>query len=333
MPAQGGDPMIFSRRSFCALGICAGVSALALSGASAAFEPSERVLLVSQSSPGTGNDLFLRELAEIWTKHKMVPQLVGNENVTGALGENARRFVAEENKGNEHVLYAYTPGTLNQTIMSGSQYTWDKFTPIAFVATAPTVILVNASSKYQTLQDLFDDAKANPGKVVQGGGPYGGTSSIVGRVLQDSIGAELPYTPFKGGGEAVTALLGNHIQFLAENPSETLQYVTAGQMRILASTQKIVSQPDVKTFAELGLTIDVPDSFLIVVAPPGISDDAEAYYVDLLKKTTETDDWKAYKDEAALVDNWKTGQDLTDFFTKASALYLEMDEKMGLLKK
>ena len=49
-----------------------------------------------------------------------------------------------------------------------------------------------------------------------------------------------------------------------------------------------------KTFAELGVTVDVPDSFLIVVAPPGISEDAKAYYVDLLKKTTETDDWKKF---------------------------------------
>ena len=77
----------------------------------------------------------------------------------------------------------------------------------------------------------------------------------------------------------------------------------------------------------------MPDSFLIVVAPPGISDDAKAYYVDLLKKTTETEAWKTYKDEAALVDNWMAGEDLNAFFTKASALYLAMDEKMGLLKK
>jgi tripartite-type tricarboxylate transporter receptor subunit TctC len=298
-----------------------------------AFEPSERIVLVSQSSPGTGNDLFLRKLAEIWTKQKMVSQLVGNENVTGALGENARRYVAEENSGNPNVLYAYTPGTLNQTIMSGSQYTWDKFTPVAFVATAPTIILVNASSKYKTLDDLFADAKANPGSVIQGGGPYGGTSSIVGRVLQDFIGADLPYTPFKGGGEAVTALLGNHIQFLAENPSETLQYVTSGQMRILASTAKIAAQPDVKTFAELGVTVNVPDSFLIVVAPPGIPEDATKYWVDLLQKTVATDDWKKYRDEAALVDHFVSGPDLTKFFTDASVLYQNMDEKMGLLKK
>jgi len=309
------------------------VAACALAVPASAFEPSERITLVSQSSPGTGNDLMLRKLAEIWTKHKMVPVTVANENVTGALGENARRYVSQENADSNYVLYAYTPGTLNQTILSGSQFTWDKFTPIAFMATAPTAIQVSATSNFQTLDDLTKAAKENPGSVVQGGGPYGGTSSIVGRVLQDFIGAELPYTPFKGGGEAVTALLGNHIQFLAENPSEVMQYVESGQMRMLASTAKIDALPDVKTFKELGVTVDVPDSFLIVVAPPGMSKEAADYYIDLLDKTRATDEWKAYQKEAALVDNWMTGKDVGDFLANAAGLYRDMDEKMGLLKK
>ena len=69
--------------------------------------------LVLQSSPGTGNDLLLRELNAIWTKTGMVA--ITNENVTGASGENA---------GNPYLLYAYTLGTLDQTTLSNWRRHW-----------------------------------------------------------------------------------------------------------------------------------------------------------------------------------------------------------------
>lgn len=298
-----------------------------------AFEPSERIVLVSQSSPGTGNDLMLRKLAEIWTKNKVVGQTVSNENVTGALGENARRYMVEGNAGNEHVLFAYSGSTLNQTILSGSAFMPDRFTPIVMLVTSPAIVVVNASSPYQTLDDLIADAKEKPGTVIQGGGPYGGPSAMVGQALQDKAGVQLPYTPFKGGGEAVTQLLGGHVGFIIENPGEVNQYLASGQMRVLATTTKLPTMPEVKTLDELGYGIEVPDSFRAIFAPPGISQEARDYYVDLFRKTRDSEDWQKFIADDGLVDFWMESDETAKYVSDAIPLYKSLDEKMGLLKK
>jgi putative tricarboxylic transport membrane protein len=295
------------------------------------WQPTETIRLVSQSSPGTGNDLLLRELADIWTKNKMVPVSVTNENVTGAQGENARRFVSAENSGNAHMLYAYTPGTLNQTILSKSEYTWDKFTPIVNLVADPSVVVVNAESPYKAVADLVAAAKEKPGSVIQGGGPYGGSSSITGKLISDVGGAELPYTPFKGGGEAVTALLGNHIQFIIENSAEVKPYVEAGKMRVIAVSAPLDIFPGVPTLKEAGFDVDLGE-FRIIVAPPGIPAEAQAYYIDLFKKTIETPQWKEYLAKNALVPDWLEGEAVLTYLTDLAVKYKEIDEKMGLLK-
>jgi putative tricarboxylic transport membrane protein len=295
------------------------------------WQPSEPMKLVSQSSPGTGNDLLLRELADIWTKNKMVPVSVTNENVTGAQGENARRYVSAENSGNAHMLYAYTPGTINQTILSKSEFTWDKFTPIVNLVSDPSVVVVNAESPFKSVGDLIAAAKEKPGSVIQGGGPYGGSSSITGRLISDVGGAELPYTPFKGGGEAVSALLGNHIQFIIENTAEVKPYVDAGKMRVIAASEKLDIFPDVPTLKEAGFDVELGE-FRIIVAPPGIPAEAQAYYIDLFKRTIETPEWKEYLAKNALVPDWMEGAAVLDYLVKLAASYREIDEKMGLLK-
>jgi putative tricarboxylic transport membrane protein len=295
------------------------------------WQPTESIKLVSQSSPGTGNDLLLRELADIWTKNKMVPVSVTNENVTGAQGENARRHVSAENSGNAHMLYAYTPGTLNQTILSKSEYTWDKFTPVVNLVSDPSVVVVNAESPFKGIADLVAAAKEKPGSVIQGGGPYGGSSSITGKLISDVGGAELPYTPFKGGGEAVTALLGNHIQFIIENSAEVRPYVEAGKMRVIAVSAPLDIFPGVPTLKEAGFDVELGE-FRIIVAPPGIPAEAQAYYIDLFKRTIETPQWKEYLAKNALVPDWLEGEAVLTYLTDLAVKYKEIDEKMGLLK-
>ena len=300
-------------------------------GMAQGWQPTEQLVLVSQSSPGTGNDLLLRELATIWTKTQMVPVPITNENVTGAQGENARRYVSSENAGNPHMLYAYTPGTLNQTILSKSEYTWDKFTPIANLVADPSVVVVNAKSSFKSVADLVAAAKENAGSVIQGGGPYGGSASITGRLISDVSGVELPYTPFKGGGEAVTALLGNHIQFIIENTAEVLPYVEAGQMRVIAASEKIDAFPDVPTLKDAGFDVELGE-FRIIVAPPGIPEEAAQYYTDLLKRTMDTPEWKNYMTKNSLVLDWMDGPEALAYLTKLAVSYRDIDEKMGLLK-
>jgi putative tricarboxylic transport membrane protein len=318
-------------RTAVALSAFAASAALLLPITAEAWEPTEEIKLVSQSSAGTGNDLLLREVSRIWIKHQMVPVSVGHENVTGAGGENARRYVASENKGNAHMLYAYTPATLNQAIVSKSEFTWDKFTPLVNLTNDSGMIAINSQSPWKTMKDMIDAAKANPGSVLQGGGPYGGGSSLTGKLIAETAGVDLPYTPFKGGGDAIPALLGGHVQFVVANTNEVKSYVEAGQMRILAVSEKLEAFPDVPTLKESGFDLNIID-WRLVVMPPDVPQDVQDYYIDLLKRTVETPDWKEYAVKNSLTSNWKSQEELKQMLTETAERYGALSERMGLMK-
>lgn len=299
----------------------------------AQWTPKERIVFVSHSSAGTGNDLMLREIADIWTKNKFAPTLITVENVTGGRSEKARRYVAQQNQGNAHMLLAYTPASLNQAILGNSEYTFRRFTPIAMLAIDPVLLVASAESPYRNLKDLIEAARQKPKSVLQGGGPYGNSAAMAGHLLQDHAKVQFSYTPFKGGGEAVVALLGNHVQFIIENPGEVEQHVRAGKMKALAASDKLTEFPQVPTFAEAGYPMRTLKQFRAIVAPPGIPAEAAQHYVALLERTRATPQWKGYVKKNAMVEQWLAGAELAKYLEQEEAVYRKLDEQMGLLKK
>lgn len=305
----------------------------AYAAAAADWVPTERIAFISHSSAGTGNDLMLRELADIWTKNKFTPSLITVENVTGGRSEKARRYVAQQNRGNPHMLLAFTPASLNQAILGNSEYTFRKFTPLAMVAIDPVMLVVSADSPHRSLKDLIEGARQKPKSVLQGGGPYGNSAAMAGHLLQDFAKVQFSYTPFKGGGEAVVSLLGNHVQFIIENPGEVEQHVKAGKMRALAVSDKLAGFPGVPTFAEAGYAMRMLKQFRAVMAPPGIPAAATQYYVGLLDRTRATPQWKDYVKKNGMIEHWLTGDELVTYLDQEEQSYRKLDEQMGLLKK
>jgi len=312
---------------------CAALLACASAAVAAEWAPAERVVFVSHSSPGTGNDLMLREIADIWTRNKFLPTLITVENVTGGRSEKARRYVSQQNQGNPHMLLAFTPASLNQAILGNSEYTFRKFTPLAMLALDPVMVVVNADSPHKSLKDLIEAARQKPKSVLQGGGPYGNSAAMAGHLLQDFAKVQFSYTPFKGGGEAVVSLLGNHVQFIIENPGEVGQHVKAGKMRALAASDKLAEFPDVPTFAAAGFAMRTLKQFRAVMAPPGIPADAARHYVALLDRTRATPQWKDYLQKNGMVEHWLPGAELAGYLEQEEQVYRKLDAQMGLLKK
>jgi putative tricarboxylic transport membrane protein len=306
----------------------------AMCGAVAAAEwtPSERIVLVSQSSPGTGNELMLRELADIWNKNKFVSRMVSVENVTGAQGEKARRYVSTQNRGNSHMLLAYTPASLSGPLLLKSDTGWRQFTPVAMLVTDVMVILVNPDGPYKSLKDLIAAAKEKPKAVLQGGANYGNSSSMAGKLLEEAAGVTFSFTPFKGGGEAVLALLGKHVHFIIENPGEVEQHVKAGKLKVVALSEHLDMFPGAPTVAESGLKMRMLKQFRSVSAPPAIAPEALQFYLNLLQRTRQTPQWKDYLKRTALVESWMTGPELSAFYEQEEKEYARLVKEMGLVK-
>ncbi|MCC7485564.1 MAG: tripartite tricarboxylate transporter substrate binding protein [Burkholderiales bacterium] len=309
------------------LALCAGMPAPA-----ADWSPTERITLVTHSSPGTGNELLLREIADIWNKGKLVPRLASVESVTGSQGEKARRYVITENRGNTHMLAAFTPPSLNVPILLGSDTGWRQFTPIAMMVIDPMVLVVNAQGPYQSLRELIAATKQKPRQVMQGGGSYGNSSSMAGKLLEEAAGVSFSYVPFKGGGTAVLNLLGNHVHFIIENPAEIQQHVEAGKLRVIAVSQPLEQFRGAPTFEQAGVRMKQLKQFRALMAPPGIGTEVAQGYIRLLERTRATPQWKDYLKRTALVENWMVGSELAGFLAEEEKVYARLDDEMGLRK-
>ena len=297
----------------------------------AEWKPTERMTFVSHSSAGTGNDVFMRAIADIWMKKQFVPRQITVENVTGARGEKARRYVAVQNKDNPHILISWTPSQLNASILTRSDLTFRNFVPLAIMATDPGVVFVHTDSPYKSLDDLIKAAAAQPKKILQGGGTFGSSGSMLSRMFATEKKVEFSYVPFKGGGEGVTNLLGKHIQFIVENPGEGDQHVKAGKFRVLAVTEKLPQWPDAPTFAELGYKFRPLKQFRGILAPPGVAREVADFYIRTLDRTRATPEWKEYVARTSLVEQWIAGRDLYSFMEEEEKIYQRLNREMGLM--
>jgi len=273
--------------------------------------------------------MYLRQVASAWDKNKIIPARVSVENLTGARGDRARRHVAVQNRGNPHVLIGFTPQLIVGPLVSKSDITVKSFTPVAIMLVEPMVLYVHAGLPWKNMQDMIAAARQKPKAVLQGGGGYGAPPSIAGRDLAREAGVEFSYTPFKSSADAIVSLLGGHVHFVMEQPSEADQHVKAGRLRPLASLYRSELYPDLPTFSSLGYKFRVLKQFRGVMAPPGIAPEAVSYYVAALDRTRQTPEWKQYVKQSELVEEWIVGAELAAFIDSEEKLYVRVMSEIG----
>ena len=129
------------------------------------------------------------------------------------------------------------------------------FTPISLVATVPNVLLVNSSVKAQNVRELIALIKAQPGKFNYGSSGVGTPPHLSGELFKSMAGVDISHVPYKGGGPAMTDLVGGHIPILFDVLTGAASHIRAGSVRALAVTtsKRSPSFPDIPTLAEAGL--------------------------------------------------------------------------------
>lgn len=322
-------------------GVFAATAALALmvllaqtgQAAAAEWEPKEKIAFVTHASPGNSIDIYLRMIADIWIRHKFSPHGISVENMIGSGGEKARRYVAVQNRGNAYLIFGFTPQMMIAPIRMRSDISVTSFTSIALMTDEPTVLYVNAGAPFRSVKDLIDAARQKPNSILQGGGSYGGPTSLMGRMMAEEAKVEIAYTPFKTSGESVVALLGGHVHFVLEQPSEVEEHIKAGKLRALATSIPLAQYPDVPTFGSLGMKFRQLKRFRGVMAPPGIPAEAVDYYIRTLEKIRATPEWKDYVRKFGVTEQWIAGKDLAVFLQDEEKVYRKLMAELGMLKK
>lgn len=230
--------------------------------------PTRPVRIIVPFPPGAINDTIGRLLAAQLTE-KFGKQFVV-ENKPGAGGVLGTEVAASAPKDGYTLLIVSTPYTLAPSLYKLNYDPHNAFTPIAFILSAPNVIVVHPSVA-QSLKQLVDLAKQKPGNVQYGSGGVGSFMHLGGELFKLSAGVDLLHVPYKGGGPAITNLMGGHVSVVFATTVTAPPHVRTGKVRALAiaSKKRHPRLPDVPTTEEAGLPGYEVGNWVGVVAPAG----------------------------------------------------------------
>jgi putative tricarboxylic transport membrane protein len=243
-----------------------------------------------------------------------------------------------KNRGDAHQLMVMGLVMVGGVVTNKSPVKLDQATPIATITAEQEVIVVPPNSKYTSLKQLMDDAKANPASINWGGGSAGGTDQILVGLLAKAAGADpkaMKYVAYSGGGESKTALLSGDLTVGVSGASEFKDLVATGKVRALAvSGSTGVDVGDGKpapTIKESGYDVELMN-WRGIVAPPGISAGEKAAITALVDKLHASEQWKQTLAQQKWEDFYKSGDEAVAFFKSENERITGVLSDIGLAK-
>ncbi|MFZ9137396.1 MAG: Bug family tripartite tricarboxylate transporter substrate binding protein, partial [Limnohabitans sp.] len=280
------------------------LSVMAFGSASAQTFPERTVRIVVPYPPGGFNDTLARVSAEKLTKMWNQPVVV--ENKPGGNTTVGNSFVAKSAPDGYTILITPLPFSALPGLY-GAQLPYDAlkdFTPLVWAGSTQNALVVRNELPVNTVQELLEYAKKNPGKLNYGSTGSGSSNHLSMELLMRMTGVKLTHIPYKGSAPATMAMIGGEIDALFDNVPNVLPHIKAGKMKVIAvsSQQRSHLLPAVPTVAESGVSgYDVTVWFgmqLPAGTPTAIVDRLNRDIVQLLK---EADVIKRFRDQGVEV--------------------------------
>jgi tripartite-type tricarboxylate transporter receptor subunit TctC len=249
------------KRLFKALAITALAVTASFSVAKAEGYPDRPISVMVSYGAGGATDFQARIVTMMSGEETLLGQPMVIINKPGAGGRVGWNWFADEAEADGYTLAAYNiPHFIAQSIEGGVKYSADSFEPIANWGSDPAVVVVPKDSPYNTIQELIEYAKANPGKVTLSGAGLFVGHHIAALQIEKAADVKLAYIPTKGGGAAaMKAVIAGEVTGGINNLSDAYRAREAGNVKILAVADNQRNEeflPDVPTLKEAGYDVD-----------------------------------------------------------------------------
>lgn len=312
--------MSFSRRHVLAAGL--GSLAIPNLAMAQAWRPTRDVEFVIPFGVGGGADLMARVIQKIITDERMVPVAINPVNRPGGGGAVGIAYVAASRRTDPHTLVLINGTTQITPIMVPNVRTLSEVRPIANVMLDDFLLFVRADSPHQTAAAFAAAARSAPPRSVNFS-TGGTTDQMAITVFGSAIGAELNMVNFNSGGEALTALLGGHVQASIGNPLEFTGHLSSGAVRAIGVFRdtRFSDMPNVPTMKEQGINAENFQMWRGVAVPRQVSDAAAEYWTGIMQRVVATEAWKKYLRDNVASEATMVGADFINFLSAQERLY------------
>ena len=294
--------------------------------------PEKPVTIIVHTSAGGPTDLMARELAR--AAEPILGEKILIENRPGGSGATQMAGVKSA-EADGYTLGTMTPsqvGLIEGTLKD--QYSLEDFSWISRAQIDPYVIVVNEQSPFNTLNELVDFAKENPGELKVGGyGAIGSGHNVAWNIFAEKAEVESVWAAYESTGDAVTAILGNHIDVANSNPGQVTQYVESGDLKVLGvmNEERLEDLPEVPTYEEVGYDVDTSwAQFRGIFGPSGMDEGIQEKLSDVFAEAMETEEYVEYMRNTQMVYGSMDHVEYSEYIQNQAELTKEWYERLGV---
>ena len=294
-------------------------------------QPSLKMMI--PANPGGGWDQTGRQLAAAMQSAKLVSS-VQFDNKGGAGGTIGLAQFINSAKGDPNAIMIGGMVMVGAIYLENSPVNLSMVTPLARLTGEYEIIVVPANSPHKTMADLVKAFKANPGGVSWGGGSAGGTDHILVGLIAKATGVDpgkINYVPYKGGGEAIAAIVGGHVTAGVSGIGEFAEQIKGGRMRALAvsSSSRVEG---FHTLKEQGIDVELAN-WRGVFGAPGITTAQRDGLIKIIRATTETASWKTTCEKLGWMPIFLSGDDFKKFIDEDTKRIAGIIDSLGIKGK
>jgi putative tricarboxylic transport membrane protein len=293
---------------------------------------------IAPAAPGGGFDLTCRLTTRMLSELGIVGPAIRTQNMPGGIGAVAINHINAQRRADPNVIVAVSTGSwVNMAQGRFGRFGENDVRWIGTIGADFGVLAVRRDSRFTTLADLMAALRADAGSVPVGaGGAVGSQDWHKAALVARAAGADprrIRYVPFEGGGQAMAALLGGHIQLFPGDASEVRGQVEAGEVRLLAvlAPQRLPGVfANIPTAREQGVEVDWP----IVrgfYGPPQMPDAAYNFWVDALRRLHAHPGWAEARNGQGLFEFNMLGAEYEALAKRRTAEFRQLARDVGLV--
>ena len=294
---------------------------------------------IAPANPGGGWDFTCRQIGKIMFDIGAVDQPVQVTNMAGGGGGLAYAHVVNERNEDADLIVAASTATstrLAQNAFAG--LTADQVRFVGAIGADPGVIVVGKDSPYQSLGDLVEAIKADPGSVAfAGGSAVGGFDHLKPLMILQRAGfndiTKVKYIGLDGGGDAITQTIGGFTQAMSGDMSEVVGFIKAGDVRVLAvlTEERIPGFDDIPTAKEQDFDV-VAVNWRGLYVPKGVSDETFDGWADKLQQVADSEEWQQAMVDNGLAPFTKVGGDFQSYVDDLVTEINQLSKDIGVIQ-